>query len=246
MSPRSISSGCEIANAIARAIPSGMPYWSRSVAIAECRDYNAENTQGFARFWGSMSDVTHILSAIEQGDPHAAELLLPLVYDELRKLAAERMAREKPGQTLQATALVHEAYVRLVGDRQGQHWDHRGHFFAAAAEAMRRILVDDARRKQAIRHGGGRCRVALHDHHRITQSPDDLLALHDALSRFASEEPAKAELVKLRFFAGLSTPEAASALGVSVATAERWWAYARTWLFSELQGDSDLGIPPTP
>ena len=143
--------------------------------------------------------------------------------------------RRSQGRRWKPTALVHEAYLRLVGVGQGQHWDHRGHFFAAAAEAMRRILVDAARRKQAIRHGGGRRRVELHDHHRITQSPDGLLALDDALTRFASEEPAKAELVKLRFFAGLSTPEAASALGISLATAERWWAFARAWLFSELQ-----------
>jgi len=193
-----------------------------------------------------MSEVTRILSAIEEGDPHAAEQLLPLVYSELRLLAAQRLAQEKPGQTLQATALVHEAYLRLVGDGQGRHWDHRGHFFAAAAEAMRRILVDAARRKQAIRHGGGRRRVALRDYHLITESPDGLLALDDALTRFASEEPAKAELVKLRFFAGLSTPEAASALGISVATAERWWVYARTWLLSELQEDGGEGILPHP
>jgi RNA polymerase sigma factor (TIGR02999 family) len=191
-----------------------------------------------------MTAVTRILSAIEQGDPHAAEQLLPLVYDELRRLAAQRLAQEKAGQTLQATALVHEAYLRLVGDGQARHWDHRGHFFAAAAEAMRRILVDAARRKQAIRHGGGRCRVALRDHHRITESPDGLLALDNALTRFATEEPAKVELVKLRFFAGLSTPEAAAALGISVATAERWWAYARTWLFSELQADPGQEILP--
>jgi RNA polymerase sigma factor (TIGR02999 family) len=163
----------------------------------------------------SMNEVTRILSAIEHGDPSAAERLLPLVYRELRQLAAVRLAQEKPGQTLQATALVHEEYLRLVGDDRGQHWDHRGHFFAAAAEAMRRILVDNARRKQAVRHGGGTRRVALRDYHRITQSLDDLLALDDALTRFASEEPAKAELVKSRFFAGLSTPEAASALGIS-------------------------------
>jgi RNA polymerase sigma factor (TIGR02999 family) len=193
-----------------------------------------------------MSEVTHILTAINAGDPHAAAQLLPLVYDELRRLAAQRLAEEKPGQTLEATALVHEAYLRLVGDGQGQHWDHRGHFFAAASEAMRRILVDAARRKQAVRHGGGRRRVALHDHHRITQAPEDLLALDDALTRFTAEEPAKAELVKLRFFAGLSTPEAASALGISVASAERWWAYARTWLFSELKEDADSGILPNP
>jgi RNA polymerase sigma factor (TIGR02999 family) len=193
-----------------------------------------------------MSEATHLLNAIDAGDPHAAAQLLPLVYDELRLLATQRLAQEKPGQTLQATALVHEAYLRLVGDGQGQHWDYRGHFFAAAAEAMRRILVDAARRKQAIRHGGGRRRVALHDHQRITQSPDGLLALDDALTRFAAEEPAKAEMVKLRFFAGLSTPEAASALGISLATAERWWVYARTWLLSELQEDAGPRIPPIP
>jgi RNA polymerase sigma factor (TIGR02999 family) len=193
-----------------------------------------------------MSEVTRILNAIDAGDPYAARELLPLVYDELRLLAAKRLAQEKPGQTLQATALVHEAYLRLAGDRQGQHWEHRGHFFAAAAEAMRRILVDTARRKQAIRHGGDRRRVALQDYHRITQSPDGLLALDEALTCFACEEPAKAELVKLRFYAGLSTPEAASALGISVATAERWWAYARAWLFSELREDIGQEIPATP
>ena len=192
-----------------------------------------------------MSEVTRILNRIDAGDPHAAAQLLPLVYDELRLLAAQRLAQEKPGQTLEATALVHEAYLRLVGDGPGQHWNHRGHFFAAAAEAMRRILVDSARRKQAIRHGGGRRRVALEDHHRITESPDGLLALDDALSRFAGEEPAKAELVKLRFYAGLSTPEAASALGISLATAERWWAFARAWLFSELQEDTNREIFPS-
>lgn len=192
-----------------------------------------------------MSDATQLLNAIAAGDPPAASQLLPLVYDELRLLAAQRLAEERPGQTLQATALVHEAYLRLVGNGQGQHWDHRGHFFAAAAEAMRRILVDAARRKQAVRHGGQHRRVPLHDHHRITQSPDDLLALDDVLTRFASEEPAKADLVKLRFFAGLSTPEAASTLGISIATAERWWAYARTWLFSELQEDAGPGISPS-
>jgi RNA polymerase sigma factor (TIGR02999 family) len=193
-----------------------------------------------------MSEVTHILNSIDAGDPRAAAQLLPLLYDELRLLAAQRLAQEKPGQTLEPTALVHEAYLRLVGDGRGGHWDHRGHFFAAAAEAMRRILVDNARRKQAIRHGGGRRRVPLHDHHQIGQSPDNLLALDDALTRFASEEPAKAELVKLRFFAGLSTAEAATALGISHATAERWWAYARTWLFSELQADTDQEILPSP
>jgi RNA polymerase sigma factor (TIGR02999 family) len=192
-----------------------------------------------------VNEVTRILNAVDAGDPRAAAQLLPLVYEELRVLAAQRLAQEKPGQTLQATALVHEAYLRLVGDGPGPQWDHRGHFFAAAAEAMRRILVDAARRKQAICHGGGMRRVELHDHHSITQSPQGLLAFDDVLTRFASEEPAKAELVKLRFFAGCSMPEAASALGISVATAERWWAFARAWLLSELQEDSSQEIFPT-
>jgi RNA polymerase sigma factor (TIGR02999 family) len=189
-----------------------------------------------------VSEVSRILNDIEARDPRAASQLLPLVYDELRVLAAQRLAQEKPGQTLEATALVHEAYLRLVGDEPGHQWVHRGHFFAAAAEAMRRILIDAARRKQAIRHGGGRRRVELHDYHSITQSPDGLLAFDDVLTRFASEEPAKAELVKLRFFAGLSTPEAATALGISVATAERWWAFARAWLLSELQENENPEI----
>jgi RNA polymerase sigma factor (TIGR02999 family) len=198
-----------------------------------------------ALYNAGATEVTRILNAIEAGDPGAAAQLLPHVYDELRRLAAQRLALERPGQTLQATALVHEAYLRLVGDGPGQRGDHRGHFFAAAAEAMQRILVDAARRKQAIRHGGGRRRVALHDHHCITQSPDGLLALDEALTRFASEEPAKAELVKLRFFAGLSTPDAASALGISIATAERWWAFARAWLLSELQEETSPEIFPS-
>jgi RNA polymerase sigma factor (TIGR02999 family) len=185
-----------------------------------------------------MNEVTKIIHAIEAGDQHAAAELLPLVYEELRALAAQRLAQEKPGQTLEPTALVHEAYLRLVGNGTDQKWDHRGHFFAAAAEAMRRILLDAARRKQAVRHGGGRRRVPLQDLQHITQSPDDVLALDEALTRFASDEPAKAELVKLRFFAGLSTPEAASALGISVASAERWWTFARAWLLSELQQDA--------
>jgi len=184
-----------------------------------------------------MTDVTRILSAIGRGDSHAAEELLPLVYNELRQLAALRLAQEVPGQTLQPTALVHEAYLRLVGEDDEPHWESRGHFFAAAAEAMRRILVENARRKQAVKYGGGQRRIPLTEFHRISESPQDLLDLDDALTRFAAEEPAKAQLVQLRFFGGLSTPDAAAALGVSVATAERWWAFARAWLFSELQDD---------
>jgi RNA polymerase sigma factor (TIGR02999 family) len=183
-----------------------------------------------------MSDVTLILRAIEQGDASAASQLLPLVYNELRTLAAHRLAHQTPGETLQPTALVHEAYLRLVGDPAGQDWDSRGHFFAAAAEAMRRILVESARRKQAVKHGGGKRRVPLEEFHRVAESPEDLLDLDDALTRFAAEEPDKARLVQLRFFAGLSTPDAAAALGISVATAERWWTFARAWLYSELQG----------
>jgi RNA polymerase sigma factor (TIGR02999 family) len=191
-----------------------------------------------------MNEITRILSAVKQGDPQAASRLLPLVYDELRKLAAQKLAHAPPGQTLQPTALVHEAYLRLVGAEEGQHWDSRGHFFAAAAEAMRRILVESARRKQALKHGGGGRRVPLAEFHRVTESPQDLLDLDDALTRFAATEPAKAQLVQLRFFAGLSTPEAAAVLGVSVATAERWWAYARTWLFSELSGGEENSAAP--
>ncbi len=182
-----------------------------------------------------MNDVTRILSAIEQGDPQAARQLLPLVYDELRQLAAQRLANEKPGQTLQATALVHEAYLRLVGD---QHFNSRGHFFAAAAEAMRRILVEQARRKSRVRHGGGRRRVDLNEGCSLVgPPPEDLVALDDALTRLAALDPKRAELVKLRFFGGLSMPEAAAAFGVSLATAERYWAFARTWLFAEVSGE---------
>jgi RNA polymerase sigma factor (TIGR02999 family) len=185
------------------------------------------------------NDVTHILKAAAGGDRAATEQLLPLVYDELRRLAAHKLAHEKPGQTLDATALVHEAYLRLVGPDEAPRWDHRGHFFAAAAEAMRRVLIDNARRKQAVKHGGGRQRIPLDEAHRITETPEGLLALDEVLTRFAAAEPAKAELVKLRFFAGLSIPEAASALHVSVATAERWWAYARLWLYSELEDEDE-------
>jgi RNA polymerase sigma factor (TIGR02999 family) len=185
--------------------------------------------------FGFMTDVTRILSAIEQGDPHAAEQLLPLVYDELRRLAAQKLAQEKPGQTLQATALVHDAYVRLVDVNEAQHWDSRGHFFAAAAEAMRRILIDNARRKRRPKHGGDCRRVDLDAAASVAEAPvDDLLALDEALTKLAAEEPIKAKLVKLRLFAGLSAPEAAKVLGLATRTAERYWTYARVWLYAEL------------
>jgi RNA polymerase sigma factor (TIGR02999 family) len=184
-----------------------------------------------------MSDVTCILSAIEQGDPHAAKELLPVVYDELRKLAAQKLAYEKPGQTLQATALVHEAYLRLVGDARDQHWNSRGHFFAAAAEAMRRILIDSVRRKRRPKHGGDHHRIdmdELGDALALEERREDLLALDEALGQFAQKEPAKAELVRLRYFAGLSLEEAAACLGISPATAKRYWAISRAWLFAAL------------
>jgi RNA polymerase sigma factor (TIGR02999 family) len=190
-----------------------------------------------------MSEVTRILSAIEQGDPHAAEQLLPLVYDELRKLAAARLKGDKPGQTLQATALVHEAYIRLVDVERTQHWKSRGHFFAAAAEAMRRIVIDGARRKASLKRGGNLQRLAL-DQIDVTGSeePDKLLAVDEALIRLEEHDPAKAKLVELRFFAGLTIDEAALALGISAATANRHWAYARAWLQAEIA--SDAASPP--
>ncbi len=182
-----------------------------------------------------MSEVTQILCAIEQGNPQAAEQLLPLVYDELRRLAAEKMAHEKPGQTLQATALVHEAYLRLVDVKAAQPWNSKGHFFAAAAEAMRRILVEQARQKRRLKRGGTMQRVDLDSDCAVSESAGfDLLALDEALTRLAAEEPVKAELVKLRFFTGLTVSEAADVLGVSVATAERYWTFAKSWLFAEL------------
>jgi len=191
-----------------------------------------------------MSDVTHILSAIEQGDPHAAEQLLPLVYDELRKLAAQKMAQESPGQTLQATALVHDAYVRLVDVDKAQHWHSRGHFFAAAAEAMRRILVEHVRRKRRKKHGGDLDRVDLEEAASLAEPVDDLLALDDALNRLAAKDPAAAKLVTLRYFAGLTMPEAAAALGISLRSAERNWTYAKTWLHRELaDNDAAPGRP---
>jgi RNA polymerase sigma factor (TIGR02999 family) len=182
-----------------------------------------------------MSEVTHILSAIAQGEPHAADQLLPLVYDELRQLAAQRLAQERPGQTLEATALVHEAYLRLVDVDQVQSWDSRAHFFAAAAEAMRRILIDQARRKRRPKHGGGRHRVSLDEALCLGEAPrDDLLALDEALDQLARVEPAKAELVKLHYFAGLSLEEAGRVLGISHRTAKRHWAYARAWLYAAI------------
>jgi RNA polymerase sigma factor (TIGR02999 family) len=182
-----------------------------------------------------MNEVTRVLSAIDQGDPHAASQLLPLVYEELRRLAAQKLAREQPGQTLQATALVHEAYLRLVDVGKKQHWDGRRHFFAAAAEAMRRILVDNARRKRTRKHGGGRQRLDLDgaELHAPTVS-EDLLALDGALDRLATAHPQVAELVKLRYFAGQSIPQAAATLGIAQRTAYGWWAYARAWLLKAL------------
>src|SRR6516162_11283764 len=188
-----------------------------------------------------MSDVTQILSAIEQGDPHAAERLLPLVYDELRKLAAQKLAQEKPGQTLQATALVHEAYIRLVasGDASApreQYWNSRGHFFAAAAEAMRRILVERARHKKSVKAGGGHQRVELADIATGDGPGDDLLLLHEALEKLEKKDKRKADLVKLRFYAAPTNEQAARLLGVSTSTADNDWAYARAWLRLEVGG----------
>ena len=185
-----------------------------------------------------MSEVTRILSAIEEGDPHAAEQLLPLVYDELRQLAAQKVAQEKPSQTLQATALVHEAYLRLADTEKAPHWNSRGHFFAAAAEAMRRILVEAARRKQRLKHGGGRAREAEVADLPSPERPERLLALDEALGRLAQASPQAAELVKFRYFAGFSNAEAASGLGISPRKANQVWAYARAWLREEL-GDEE-------
>jgi RNA polymerase sigma factor (TIGR02999 family) len=185
-----------------------------------------------------MSEVTRILSAIEQGDPAAAEPLLPLVYDELRKLAAQKLAQERPGQTLQATALVHEAYLRLVDVEQAQHWDSRGHFFAAAAEAMRRIVVETARRKKRVKHGGGRERVEVELADLPTRlPPDDLLALDEALGRLEQLDPVKARLVTLRYFAGMTIEQAAAALNISRVTAHRYWTFARAWLHQQMTGE---------
>jgi RNA polymerase sigma factor (TIGR02999 family) len=186
-----------------------------------------------------MSEVTRILSAIEQGDPQASEKLLPLVYDELRKLAAHKMSQETPGQTLQATALVHEAYLRLVDGRKAQHWNSRGHFFAAAAEGMRRILVENARRKKRIKHGGDLERAEIELSSLPTRmSSDELVALDEALEKLKHEDPAKAQLVTLRYFGGMTIEQAAEVLGISRVTAHRYWTYARAWLHQQITGDT--------
>jgi RNA polymerase sigma factor (TIGR02999 family) len=188
----------------------------------------------------AMSDVTQILSAIEQGDAGAAEKLLALIYGELRVLASQRLAREDPGQSLQSSDLVHEAYLRLVGEGDQKKWDSRAHFFAAAAEAMRRILVEKARRKKRVKHGGARLRLDLDAGGFLAKEPsEDIEALDEALTKLAAEDPDKAELVKLRFFAGLTMPEIARVLKISLATAERHWTYARTWLYAELKDRDD-------
>ena len=186
-----------------------------------------------------MNEVTRILSAVEQGDPHAAEQLLPLVYNELRQLAAQRLAQEKPGQTLQATALVHDAYLRLVDVEEAQHWDGRRHFFAAAAEAMRRILVEKARSKRSVKHGGQHTRIDLDEAVIIGDEPqEDLLELDELLEQLAGADPRAAELVKLRFFGGLTGEQTAEVLGISPRAADQLWAYARAWLFEKLRRES--------
>jgi RNA polymerase sigma factor (TIGR02999 family) len=195
----------------------------------------------FALSVSPMKDVTRILSAIEQGDPLAAEQLLPLVYEELRKLAAQKLAQEKPGQTLEATALVHEAYLRLVGPAEGRVWDSRGHFFAAAAEAMRRILIENARRKRRLKRGGKCERLDLADLDIAVEAPcDDLVALDEALDKLAEKRPELAELVKLRYFAGLTVSEAARVLRISTSTADRHWTYARAWLYRFLSPEGEF------
>jgi len=183
-------------------------------------------------------DVTRILEAVQQGDPNAADKLLPLVYEELRRLAAHKMANQAPGHTLQPTALVHEAWLRLIGNQEAQ-FVGRAHFFAAAAEAMRHILIDSARRKRAMRHGGGQVRVDIQNLEIAAPADDDeLLAIHEVLDKLATEEPQKAELTKLRYFVGMTFEEAAEVLGISVATAKRHWAYARAWLYEEIRANN--------
>jgi RNA polymerase sigma factor (TIGR02999 family) len=189
-----------------------------------------------------MSEVMRILSAIEQGDPQAAAELLPLVYGELRQLAARRLAREAPGQTLQATALVHDAYLRLVNVEEAQHWNSRGHFFAAAAEAMRRILVENARRKKRIKHGGDRERLEIDLASLPTRiSSDELLALDEALEKLRQHDPVKAQLVTLRYFSGMTIEEASEVLNISRVTAHRYWTYARAWLHRQMAGGAGAG-----
>jgi len=193
-----------------------------------------------------MTEVTQMLNAIEQGDPQAAAQLLPLVYDELRRLAATRLANEPAGNTLQPTALVHEAYLRLIGTPGGDQWNHRGHFFAAAAEAIRRILVESARRRRSLKRGGGQNQRSLDDLQIPAPQPaEDLLALDEALDRLATIDPVKAELVKLRYFAGMTIEEAAEALAISPATAKRYWTYARTWLFHAMAGEAQHPSDPS-
>jgi len=186
-----------------------------------------------------MSEVTRILQSIQSGDPKAADELLPLIYEDLRKLAAHRMANEPPGQTLQPTALVHEAWLRLTANEEVR-WEGRAHFFGAAAEAMRRILIDNTRRKRALRHGGGQPRLDIDEIEIAAETKEEeLLAVSDALEKFAALDKPKAELVKLRYFVGLTIEEAAEVLGISAATAKRWWTYARAWLYQETQGGTD-------
>jgi RNA polymerase sigma factor (TIGR02999 family) len=210
-----------------------------SSAFSQPRGWQGLRFQGLLRagIIRTMSEVTRILTAIEQGDPQAASQLLPLVYDELRRLAAQKLAHEQPGQTLPPTALVHEAYLRLVGADAQAHWDSRGHFFAAAAEAMRRILVEQARRKRRQKRGGGRTRQDLDEDQVAAPEPRvDLLALDEALTKLAATDAAAAQVVQLRYFAGLPLPEAAQVLGISARTAGRLWAYARAWLHQEIEG----------
>ena len=195
-----------------------------------------------------MNELTlGLLNAIKQGDPQAAAQLLPLVYDELRHLAAHRLAHEAPGQTLQPTALVHEAYLRLLGSEAEKHWDSRGHFFAAAAEAMRRILVESARRKRRLKRGGGRARLPLEEAELLAPEPsEDVLALDEALTELAATDRAAADLVQLRYFGGLSIPEAARVLRISPRSADRLWAYARAWLLRKIEGDQPGAAPGGP
>jgi RNA polymerase sigma factor (TIGR02999 family) len=188
-----------------------------------------------------LSDITQILAQIESGDPSAAERLLPLVYDELRQLAAQKLAHERPGHTIQATALVHEAFLRLFGPRKQPSWESRNHFFGAAAEAMRRVLVEKARRKRRLKRGGDYERVNLDDVDIAIEGPtEDIIALDEALAKLAELHPEKAELVKLRYFAGLTVAEAAAALGISPSTADRYWAYARAWLYREVAPEGKI------